>query len=761
MGYFNFDFEKYRPSISQGKPLQPKGLVTPIAQPTLKPQQVSQPSAQFVPQPAEDKSIMQKVLDAFSVPSEKTEKFLTGGKTYEERLAERGVSEPVRNVAGFAGRMILDPLNIIPFGAIGKVAKIPQLLSKVGKVTSKIPGVAKATEALGTRFVRGYKLPKEYNLAKAEIPTKIGIGTKQIVERTKQQFAGLKKNVIEAIPKFLEPKGAGVGVNLRALRQELGEETFGKIRPVLRQVKEQFDSDITDLVQRGRMTGQTAKRLLNQGGYYPHTDFAPERIKQYFVRPKLGERRTYLKRRKGAEGFTFNAPKAISKREYIQFSDNVLQDFFKEVKNKFGVKIGAGKPMPEGFTEFLSSNRRTQELRGWALPARIAKDINDSVIDPLGDLGRGIDTFNRWWKPTATSLNPAFHFMNVMGNLYNSWLGGMKDPRRFLQAVKGGFKPGEKEILERTGILARGQFGADIVSRTFDSPDIKDANRIFGAFRKTGEFFENNARGAFFLDQRSKLLRQGLSDAQANRRALGKVNEYLFDYLSGLTPFETNVMRRFFPFYTWARFNIPLQFKSLVTAPEKVALVSKVNRELNKGGAPEGDQEGITVPTPFTDSNGNPIRYRPNLPIQDIFLNPQRLFSMISPFFKETANIGLYAGGAQKELTDPFSGQQITNKYLPIGTQIKDIAGSRAKALLRPARTVSKLEEDFTPAGFARQLLGGTYTLPRESVELRKVRKRNAINSAINQRIQQIHGNTTMTREDKLREIDNLLRSRQ
>ena len=786
------------------------------------PQQQDQAGNPVVNTPApvnDNKSITQRIFDLLNVPSQFTEKLLTGGKTYEENLAKQGISPTGQKVYGTVGRLLLDPINLIPVGKIGKVAeflgkvpgvaKVGEGVAKVGEiagkgadVVEKIPvhklvkegrtlTVGKTTiggikENLGQKFIKGYGLPEEYNFAKDEMPTKMGLGTKDIVERTKAQFDQFDKFIKEeVIPKFLEPNvkiladgtkipGAGTGVDFAALKKEIADKygaTFfeDKIRPVLHEVSNQFRADVQDLVQRGRMPGETAKTLLSQGGYYPRTDFATPELKSFFRAPKIGERRGYTKARKGAEGFTYNAPKAIAQRELAQFQDNVVQDFLKEVKAKFGIAIG-GKPIPEGFTALKGTDKRLKELQGYALPQKIAQDLDATFTSTavlkemggmpafVGNLIDGIDTFNALWKPTATAMNPAFHIQNVIGNLYNSWLGGMKDPRRFYQGIVGGFSPEEKAILDHAGVLARGEYGADVINKTFGNPQGRNILSAFDKFRQAGEYFENNARSAFFLDQRAKLLKQGLSDLEATRGAVNNVNKYLFDYLTGLTPFESNVMRRYFPFYTWARFNIPLQMKSLIYSPEKVAFVAKLQKNINDwtGGIPQGDQEGITFPTPFVDSNGNPVRWRPNLPVQDLFnLNLQRIGSMMNPLIKEGANIGGYALTNEPTLTDQYTGSEITNKSYPIVEQARDIIKSRVSSTFRPLRTFQKMgEEDFSPQGVARQILGGTYTFNPNTVIQKMIYKKNLDNNNIYNKIQKIIRDKTLTKEEKNAEID-------
>lgn len=810
MGILNVNLDQFTPSSLRDKIKATSGLVsntpTPSPIPTSAQRPAISPFPQPVPTPAfkqkpeAEKSWIQRGFEALALPSELTEKYLTKGKSYEKVLEDMGVgNKTVRDVTGFAGRMVLDPINLIPLGKMagltGKVlGKIPGVAKGLGfvddaaKLAGKIPlpkfnfenGVFKAGlttiedvgRNLGEKFIPNFGKPKLYGAMKTELPTKFGIGAEKVVNRVKEIFKDIKpeeyKIVASALDQIPFISGRAVKGDLTKLVTEVGEERFKNvIMPVVRETQQIFRGELEDLIKRGRLDPETAQKFISRGGYYPHLDFAPESIKKYFAIPQFAEKRGYLNARRGTEGFTMVAPKAIAKRELSQLQDNIVQDFLSSVKKQFGVKLEKNVSMPKGFVDFIDAPKRLKELNGWALPENIASDIVASfdATNPLGVIGQGLDVFNRLWKPTATSMNPAFHFINVIGNLYNTWLGGMMDPRRFLQAMKGGFSEAEKIALQRSGILSRGQFGADLISRTFESPEGLDTLKLFEPFRQLGNFFENNARSAFFLDQKGKLLKQGLSEVEATSKAIGKVNEYLFDYLTGLTPFETNIMRRIFPFYTWARFNIPLQYKSIITQPEKVALVSKVVKALNQGGTPESDQEGISIPTPFTDADGNPIRYKPNLPIQDIFGLMRKPMDMFSPAIKEGVELSKYvlttAAGKPQAPIDYYTGGERTNVNLPLKTQITDIIGSEAKSLFRPFRAVSRVQEEgFSPGEIARQASGGFYPVKQQQYDLQKIGRKNAINTATLQRIRKIRLDKTLTLEEKKRKVDFLLQYR-
>lgn len=812
MGILNINLDEFIPSSLRKS-------VTPTGQPVLP--KISTPtrvqSQGFKPKQEINKSWMQKGFEALAIPSELTEKFVTKNQGYEKALENVGLkNKTAQKVLAFGGKMVLDPLNFIPFGLVGKgLRKIPGLIEgakfvgKAVKGMGKIPlpkfifegGVIKTgltslegvAKNLGEKFLPNFGKPELYGMMKKEIPTKFGIGAEKIITNVKSIFKDVKPDEYRVVADALEQipfiKGRAVKGDITKLASEVGTDRFKNIiMPVVRKTQEIFRGELDDLLKRGQLdkiakregisAEEIVKKLISRGGYYPHLDYASETLKKYFLKiPQFAEKRSYLLENRDIEGFSKLAPKVIAKRELNQLQDNIIQDFLKDVKTRFGVQVSAKTTVPQGFMDFVNAPERLKELNGWSLPANIAKDITDSfdATNPLGVIGQGLDVFNRFWKPTATSMNPAFHFINVMGNLYNSWLGGMKNPIRFLQGLDPRalvnemtpFNEAEKFILKKSGILTRGQFGVDLVDRTFGNAEGIDTIRLFEFFRKIGNNFENNARSAFFLDQRGKFLKKGLSEIEATRQAIKNVNEYLFDYLTGLTPFETNIMRRFFPFYTWARFNIPLQFKSLITQPQKVAVVSKLYKILNEGGVPESDQAGITFPTPFTDADGNPIRYKPNLPLQDIFNLLRRPFDSLSPAIKEGFELLKYAGttmtGKPQAPIDYYTGKPRTDVDLPFRTQVGDIIKSETKSLLRPFRSYTKVEEEgFSPSSILRQASGGFYSVKQQQqYDMQKIKRKRDIDSATLQRIRRIRLDNTLTLEEKNKAIDFLRQYKQ
>ena len=246
---------------------------------------------------------------------------------------------------------------------------------------------------------------------------------------------------------------------------------------------------------------------------------------------------------------------------------------------------------------------------------KLAPFINQmykTIYDPkeLGKFLRFTDGATRWWKMWALGLRPAYHARNVVGNLWNAYnIGGMSpgSARKFTQAgiiqrqsIRGkGFSgtvhigrkfKNEKgkdftreeiwEMAMQDGVLNHGQYGADI-SRGIERYAIDDAprnaaqrlgewvtpstkNRLLRGGFATGRTLENNARLALYLDT--------LAKTGSRKAARANVKKSLFDY-GDLSPFEQDVMKRFIPFYTWSRKNIPAQIEALIKNPQRAAKI--------------------------------------------------------------------------------------------------------------------------------------------------------------------------------------------
>jgi hypothetical protein len=306
----------------------------------------------------------------------------------------------------------------------------------------------------------------------------------------------------------------------------------------------------------------------------------------------------------------------------------------------------------------------TSRVPAYLLPREIANDMNKVQKFFWGDeSARGIlqvyDKLLGTWKSLATSFRWPFHVRNAMSNEFLIWLGGVSAehiPIRNAQALaiatgRAGdvaTKSGQKisydavrELANTMGIRGHGWVGQEISVDAYRSlSDMLDKglpSKILewapDKSRAFGKAVEDNARLSLFVDQLAK----GKSPQEARQQ----VAKYLFNY-DELTPFEKNVMKRVFPFYTWMRKNSVLQITSILEQPGKYAMVGKSLDALEKQ-IPQTTEEKELKPeymidmsyfkTPWKSKEGSPIYAYVDLPYTDLnrMFNLRDIVSSVSP----------------------------------------------------------------------------------------------------------------------------------
>lgn len=130
-------------------------------------------------------------------------------------------------------------------------------------------------------------------------------------------------------------------------------------------------------------------------------------------------------------------------------------------------------------------------------------------------------------------------------------------------------------------------------------------NKLLRGGRKAANFMDDRFRFAAFYD--------GWKKTGDWQQAALNMKKLFFDY-NDLNIFERNVMRRIFPFYSWARFNIPRSLRMVAENPGRYYRMYQFVRELETGindGQPVGendlykwlaDRGGLVI---GKDSNGN------------------------------------------------------------------------------------------------------------------------------------------------------------
>lgn len=369
--------------------------------------------------------------------------------------------------------------------------------------------------------------------------------------------------------------------------------------------------------------------------FFPEKIISAERAAKPF---KIRE--GFLKKSKDVAGFSKDPIVSISAIK-SKLATNALKDsFIARTARKYGQKIEnleaqliakIGSKAVDGAKEagrlkevikknldvdFFSPKKGVEHI----LPKTIADEINkfyglNSLDNTVKKLLTPLDVFNRNWKPLATAVRPRYHTRNVVGNLYNSIIIGGMNIKNIPTAAKqqlGHYINEVRGMKNTAGTIAKKIFPTkfdtklidqaikeDVLGRGFFSMDLhdlaeaaKNSDDIIKVINKVknpaeiyripvlrqylnlsnniGKALEDNARLSLYIDRVNK----GFTK-QASKEY---VNKHLFDYLTGLGEAD-KIIKKLIPFWSWQRFNIPLQSETLFTKPVR-------NLVIQRGGQP-------------------------------------------------------------------------------------------------------------------------------------------------------------------------------
>jgi len=273
-----------------------------------------------------------------------------------------------------------------------------------------------------------------------------------------------------------------------------------------------------------------------------------------------------------------------------------------------------------GWGEFQSNRNSSKTiglLEGHIFPPEELARIHN-VDQVLSKPGPWLNAFDKVMNTVKGWLliAPAFHFRNFGSNIWLSmaedgftvrgWTEGMKtmkamrsqNPQHLGRVIKGVKNLAGQDMT--TGQLID-ELGPQLLKRTFAeaefTPRIAEVMSGTSAKRMSTlkkvldprEWAQLNRGVGSFIEDGSKVghvitrMRAGDNIEQA----VASAQRVMFDYTK-LTPFERNVARRVFPFYSWARNNAALQIDLLMQRPELAAAMPKLKGNI-EASLPMGD----------------------------------------------------------------------------------------------------------------------------------------------------------------------------
>ena len=328
------------------------------------------------------------------------------------------------------------------------------------------------------------------------------------------------------------------------------------------------------------------------------------------------------------------------------------------------------KHLPEGMTEIQAAKNADGETI--FVPTEIKNAMQKYTQAINGDdvtnaLVKVYTSIISKWKVAVTVATPGYRFRNTATDIWNMWLSGVpmtsishyggvaahymtvgnKIQKKLIDGVPfADLTAKERKIVEKlmeaqsTGIMAS-LTARDIKTASFrlkhgksalNQAQQKHLVKAYTTMMTTmNQNVENWARLTHYLYRTEA---EGLSGAEA----AWHVKAAHFDY-EELTPFESKVMKRVLPFYTWTRKNIPFQLQMLVSRPGRYSAYPKFAFEMQ---AAAGSEHGDLMPDWMSEAGGIPFPgsagrfFVPNMGPSDLlaFEHPMRLAMGINPVFK-------------------------------------------------------------------------------------------------------------------------------
>jgi hypothetical protein len=625
--------------------------------------------------------------------------------TYKDVVEQLGIHNSILKFGlGVAGDIFLDPTTY--FG--GAIAKgIGKGVGVVGKVAKVIPGVEKATEAakgaLGKGFVYGFGTSKGLPEKALEIQSLLAKTKEGIVA---SNLARLGTGVLskgqqeELVAKLLAGKRAEFAVGKGT--QEAA--TAGKL------AAQSADPLVQKTIEAQALRSQ---KFAKQAGIQdPYEIYFPglknDTVKKFFEGTKqlrVGSE-GYLKQFKNLltdDQLIRNPAEAFARREFDIVKDSIIRS---QIDN---IVRDVGKPLTAFKTEEEAARAGFKVIKEKGIFGKTVGYLNevdkkfiDNLISPefttIDAIAKatGFDAVTSLFKRSVTGLFAPFHIRNyVSGNIQNfEVLGvGALNPKNIASGQKVAWKlaTGDQSLFKGEFGKAFKAFGNRFGTSSSYIADIGDATRGMGitpgkilskeslketlktaglgqqaipfrTARAIGNYIETQQKATAFIT--------ALGQGNNTEKALTLAARAGFDYRA-LTGFESKILRRIIPFYSFMRKNVELQLRTLGENPQRINQVLKVIGNL--GEKPSAEEKaslpdylknslGIKISdTPeglkqYISSFGTPIEAFTNLLNQNPVL---QMLSQTNPLLKAPIEIGIGKDSfRQRDLKDVYDARE-------------------------------------------------------------------------------------------------------
>jgi hypothetical protein len=643
---------------------------------------------------------------------------------------------------GFLGDVLLDPttyfggaiakgLGVVAKGAGGVALKGIGKIAPEAETGLKMAGTA-LSDAVGKAFVYGYKSSKG---STADVLT--------FLSKEQKAKLGLAASNLDRLGTGILTSSQREELALKMIagkRAEFVAREAGKTTEEAGQIAKQItltgtSKEVAPIIENQITRSKKFAEGITENPYETYFPFIKKDKLQKFLNESKGIKvgsegyRKQFKNLLTNENLELDPAKAFFTRESQIVSDRMTKDFLEGFVAKYG------KPLTEfkNSDEALSAGYKLIKEKGiFGKEVGYVKDfdaklIRDSISPEFQTVNMlakatGFDAVTSLFKRSVTGLFAPFHVRNfVSGQIQNfEALGvGALNPKNIAIGQKIAYYMGRGKKIP-SGIVevggktqkfsdvikpfvdrfsgdtfynadfdmalkngselksAAGMFSKQRVKETLKTAGLGQEAIPFKVGRAIGQFIEHQQKATAYVT--------ALSQGKSIPEALKLAETAGFDYRA-LTAFESQIMRRIIPFYSFTRKNIELQLKTLGENPERINQVIKFFSNTGElfGGGQLTEEEKKNLPDFIKESLGVKLGDTPEglkqyissfgTPIEaftQLFgKNPiLRALSMTNPILKVPVELGIGKDSfRQRDLKDVYT----ANEYEMAPQFVKDL----------------------------------------------------------------------------------------
>lgn len=660
-------------------------------------------------------------------------------RRYFSDIAEKlGIKNGIAKFGiGFVGDVLLDPTTYFG-GAIARGLGITAkgvagtALRGVGKVAPEVEtGLRMAgtglQDALGRAFVYGYKATRG---AKEDVLT--------FLSKSQQAKLGLAGSNLDRLGTGILTKSQREELALRMIagkRAEFvareGGKTVEEAGVVARETAlKGATPEVSTIIEQQISRSKRFAEGITENPYETYFPFIKKDKVEKFIKESYGMKvgsegyRKQFKNLLTNENMELDPAKAFFTRESQIVTDNMTRDFLSGYVKKYGKALDAFENSDEaakaGYQLTKEKGIFGKEL-GYVskYDATLIRDSLSPEFQSINMLAKatGFDALTSLFKRSVTGLFAPFHVRNYMSGMIQNFETLGKDalnPKNIAIGQKIAWLMGKGKDIPAGTIELGGKtmsfkklmqpfvdrfsgdtfYNADFdmalksgselksVAGLFSKRRMKETLKTAGLGQEAIPFKVGRAVGQFIEhQQKATAYVTALGQGKAIPEALRLAEAAGFDYRA-LTRFESQIMRRIIPFYSFTRKNIELQLKTLGENPQRI---NQVLRFFGNIGETISEEEKQNLPTFIRESIGIKLQDTPEglkqyissfgTPIEaftQLFgKNPiLRTISTFNPLLKVPIEIGIGKDSfRQRDLKDVYT----ANEYKMAPQVIKDL----------------------------------------------------------------------------------------